>query len=109
MGSYPGARLQYGIDLGDDLDYDVDDTDAMLAAEFPALTLNYTGDLCRSYTRYILAVPHTTISAYEAMTVTTDTLTVPEGADAALKEAFRRIAPEDEVPEPRWMITVHYG
>lgn len=109
MGSYPGARLQYGIDLGDELEYDIDDVDEVIGRDFPGLSLNYTGDLYRGYTRYILAGPCVTVDAYESPTVTVETLAIPEGVTERLKAAYRMIDASGEIPEPRWMITVHYG
>lgn len=115
MGAFPGARLVYGIDLGDQDGYmpevweSLEDPEEYVKAVDSNLTLEYTGNLCQDYTRYILARHSRTISAYEAPTITAETLQVADNARTVLQAAFRELFPDLEVPEPRWMITVHYG
>lgn len=115
MGAYPGARLVYGIDLGDD-DGEMpeawvllEDPDQYVKAVDPALTLEYTGNLYRDYTRYILARHCLTVYAYDAPAITAETLQVADDARTVLQAAFQKLFPDRDIPEPRWMITVHYG
>lgn len=115
MGAFPGARLVYGVDLGDEYGdmpeawEDLEDPEEYIKAVDPALTLEYTGDLYKGGVRYILARHCLTVSAYEAPTITAETLLVADGARAVLQAAFRELFPDRNIPEPRWMITVHYG
>lgn len=115
MGAYPGARLVYGIDLGDDDGEmpeawkNLEDPEEYVKVVDSNLTLEYTGDLYRGYTRYILARHCLNVDAYEAPTITAETLLVADDARAVLQAAFRGLFPDLNIPEPRWMITVHYG
>ena len=111
MGCYPGARLVYGIDLGvpDEKDYDSDRVYRDLEGFYPGLSLEFWGNLEQGSVGYVLAGPHRNVYAYDCLTVTPEMLQVPDEVTLQIRQAWATLFPNRTVPDPRWMITVHYG
>lgn len=114
MSAYPGARLLYGIDLRDKYGempegWDSDDVEETLKAVSPKLGLHFTGNLYDDGGGYVLALHETTVYAYDTLTLTAETLELQPLDREVVQAAFRELFPDQEVPEPQWMITVHCG
>lgn len=112
MGAFPGSRLVYGIDLGGDdpKEFDSDQAMEQLKETFGnALELNFYGNLCYGHIQYVLTGHCKTVYAYSTPTITPESLAVSPTVTERIKKAYALLFPGEDVPEPRWMITVHYG
>lgn len=120
MGSYPGAWLVYGVDLGEQEEWDADwldrdkDGPVELAEQLlkgsgiGSVSVTAYGNFCSGFTLGALTVCETRIYAYKPFTVDPAFMAVPDGADEMLRRASELLG-LDTKGEPGWLILLRYG
>lgn len=126
MGSYPSADLIYGVDLGPDEEREAPEwfTDEMedehggieeaanhllKEAGLEGVSLERYGNANTGYMGSALHTRGLSARAYEAKTVTAETLQVPDTDAELLRQAWELVGDDGPMPEPSWFIVVSYG